>query len=136
MGASGTIELDDFIKEFDTWCDMQQLQNPHQFTPFLAWKGLFQHLEGLPMDDYHEFCDAHEADIKERHQYWLPNYFSITKGQLVASTPTPSTIITKAVKILLHLGVVAIVQLSRHGFFLLLTLSLSSLRSFSPISKV
>jgi hypothetical protein len=21
----------------------------------MAWKGLFQHLEGLPMDDYHEF---------------------------------------------------------------------------------
>jgi hypothetical protein len=27
---------------------MQQLQNLQQFTPFLAWKGLFQHLEGLP----------------------------------------------------------------------------------------
>ncbi len=28
----GTIKLDDFIQEFDTWCDMQQLQNPQQFT--------------------------------------------------------------------------------------------------------
>jgi hypothetical protein len=25
--AIGTIKLDDFIRKFDTWCDMQQLQN-------------------------------------------------------------------------------------------------------------
>jgi hypothetical protein len=46
------------------------------------------------MDDYREFCDAHEADIEEWHRYWLPNYFSITKGQLVAQTPIPLTTIT------------------------------------------
>lgn len=40
-GAVGTIELD-FIHEFDTWCDMQFLRNPTLFTPFFAWKGLFQ----------------------------------------------------------------------------------------------
>jgi hypothetical protein len=45
------------------------------------------------MDDYHEFCDAHEVDIEEWCQYWSPNYFSITKGQLVALTLTPSTTI-------------------------------------------
>ncbi|CAM6017023.1 unnamed protein product [Sphagnum balticum] len=48
------------------------------------------------MDDYHEFCDAHEADIEEWRWYWLPNYFSITKGRLAMPTPTPSTIITGA----------------------------------------
>jgi len=31
---------------------------------FLAWKGLFRYLEGPAMDDYHEFCDAHEANIE------------------------------------------------------------------------
>ncbi len=62
-----TIELDDLIREFDTQCDMQQLQNPQQFTCFLAWKGLFQHLKGLPMDDYHDFCDAHEFNIEKWH---------------------------------------------------------------------
>jgi hypothetical protein len=33
----------------------------------LSWhgKGLFQHLKGSPMDDYHEFCDAHEVNIDE-----------------------------------------------------------------------
>jgi len=32
---------------------MQMLRNARLFSPFLAWKGLFQHLEGPPMDDYH-----------------------------------------------------------------------------------
>lgn len=62
-GAVGTIELDDFMEEFDAWCDAQLLRNPERFTPFLAWKGLFQHLEGPPMDDYHEFKRAYFAEI-------------------------------------------------------------------------
>jgi hypothetical protein len=69
LGVVDTIKLNDFIREFDTWSDMQQLWNSHKFTPFLTWKGLFQYLEGPPMDDYHEFCDAHEADIEEWHRY-------------------------------------------------------------------
>jgi hypothetical protein len=28
LGAVGTIELDDFIQKFDSWCDMQQMRNP------------------------------------------------------------------------------------------------------------
>jgi hypothetical protein len=48
------------VQEFDNWCDMQQMHNPHLFTPFMAWKGLFQHLERPLMDDYHEFKHAHE----------------------------------------------------------------------------
>ncbi len=39
--AIGTIELEDFIQEFDSWCDMQMLRNARLFSPFLAWKGLF-----------------------------------------------------------------------------------------------
>ncbi len=61
----GTIELDDSIQEFKNWSDMQQMRNPQLFTPFMAWKGLFQHLKGLPMDDYHEFKCAHEIQIEE-----------------------------------------------------------------------
>ncbi len=45
------------------------------------------------MDDYHKFYDAHEAYIEEWHMNQSPNYFSITKGQLVALTPTPLTTI-------------------------------------------
>ncbi len=55
LGVVGTIELEDFIQKFDSWCDMQMLRNARLFSPFLAWKGLFQHFEGLLMDDYHEF---------------------------------------------------------------------------------
>jgi hypothetical protein len=40
-GAVGTIDLDDFIQEFDMWCDLQTLQNATWFTPFIAWKCLF-----------------------------------------------------------------------------------------------
>jgi hypothetical protein len=36
--AVGTIELEDFIQEFDSWCDMQMVRNVRLFSPFLAWK--------------------------------------------------------------------------------------------------
>lgn len=61
----GTIELDDFIQDFDTTWDMQQLWNPKLFIPFLVWKGLFQHLEGPPMDGYHEFYKVHQINIED-----------------------------------------------------------------------
>jgi hypothetical protein len=44
---------------------MQQMHNPQLFTPFMAWKGLFQHLERPFMNDYHEFKSAHEIQIEE-----------------------------------------------------------------------
>jgi hypothetical protein len=34
-GAVGTIKLEDFIQEFDSWCDMQML-HARFFSPFLA----------------------------------------------------------------------------------------------------
>ncbi len=36
LGAVGIIELEDFIQEFDSWCDMQMLRNIRLFSPFLA----------------------------------------------------------------------------------------------------
>ncbi len=63
-GVVGAIELEDFIREFDFWCDMQMLCNAKLFSPFLAWKGLFQHLEGPSMDDYHEFWKNHAVEIE------------------------------------------------------------------------
>ncbi|CAM6082310.1 unnamed protein product [Calypogeia fissa] len=84
-GAVGTIELDDFIQEFDTWCDMQMLRNAELFSPFLAWKGLFQHLEGPPMDDYHEFRKAHDMEIMAWKDYWSPKYVSMTYGGVVGT---------------------------------------------------
>jgi hypothetical protein len=40
---------------------------------------LFEHLEMLPMDDYHEFRHAHDIQI-EWWLYWCSNYVFITKG--------------------------------------------------------
>jgi hypothetical protein len=51
---------------------------------------------GPRMDDYHEFCGSHEADIEEWHCYWSLIYFYITKGWLVMPASTLSTIITRA----------------------------------------
>jgi hypothetical protein len=44
----------------------------------MVWKGLFQHLEGSPMDDYHEFKRAHEIQIEKWWLYWFPNYVFVT----------------------------------------------------------
>jgi hypothetical protein len=88
----GIIELKDFIQEFDSWCDMQMLRNARLFSPFLAWKGLFQHLEGPPMDDYHEFRRDHAVEIERCRQHWSPSYVSITHGgTTTSSTPSTST---------------------------------------------
>jgi hypothetical protein len=93
----GTIELEDFIQEFDSWCNMQMLHNTRLFSPFLAWKGLFQHLEGLPMDDYHEFRTDHAIEIEACKQHWSPSYAYIIHGGVASgrtttlSTPSTST---------------------------------------------
>ncbi len=42
----------------------------------MAWKGLFQHLEGPLTNDYHEFRCAHEIHIEEWQVYWCINYVS------------------------------------------------------------
>jgi hypothetical protein len=48
---------------------MQQMHNPQMFTPFMAWKGLFQHSKGLPIDDYHEFRHVNDIHIEEWQLY-------------------------------------------------------------------
>jgi hypothetical protein len=96
LGAVGTIKLD-FIQKFDSWCDMEMLHNARLFSPFLAWKGLFQHLEGPLMDDYHEFWRNHATKIEEWRQHWSPSYVSIihsgvaSGGTTTLSTPSTST---------------------------------------------
>jgi hypothetical protein len=71
---------------------MQMLRNTTLFSPFLAWKGLFQHLEGPPMDDYHEFWKDHVTEIEAWRQHWSPSYVSITHGGVASGgTTTPST---------------------------------------------
>jgi len=54
----------------------------------MARKGLFQHLENLFMDDYHEFKCAHDIQINEWQLYWSPNYVSITRDIVALSSAT------------------------------------------------
>jgi len=71
--------------------DMQMLRNARLFSPVLAWKGLFQHLEGPPMDDYHEFRRDHVNEIEEWRQHWSPSYVYIIYGGVASGgTITPS----------------------------------------------
>ncbi len=46
FGLVSTIELDDFIQEFNNLCDMQQMCNPQLFTPFITWKVCFNIWKG------------------------------------------------------------------------------------------
>jgi hypothetical protein len=74
---------------------MQMLSNARSFSPFLAWKRLFQHLEGPPMDDYHEFRRDHATEIDAWKQHWSPSYVSIThSGVASGGTTTSSTLST------------------------------------------
>jgi hypothetical protein len=50
-------------------------------TPFMAWKGLFQHLEGSPMDDFHEFRRAMKLRLKNGGYIGLPIMF-LSLGEL------------------------------------------------------
>jgi hypothetical protein len=50
-GAAGTIEVDDFKREFTMWCELQKSRNTN-FHPYMVWKALFGCLEGAPLADY------------------------------------------------------------------------------------
>jgi hypothetical protein len=53
------------VGQFGHLWNHQVICNPQFFTPFMAWKGLFQHLKRMPMDDYLEFKHANEIEIEE-----------------------------------------------------------------------
>jgi hypothetical protein len=52
-GAAGTIEVEDFKREFTMWCELQKSRNPN-FNPYMVWRALFGCLEGTPLADYGE----------------------------------------------------------------------------------
>jgi hypothetical protein len=79
-GRISTIELEDFMHEFECWCDEQSLKNPKGFSAFIAWKALFSHLEGAPMDDWREFAQEHAAKIEQWRAFYSPNYVPLTLG--------------------------------------------------------
>jgi hypothetical protein len=79
-GRISTMELEDFTQEFECWCDQQSLKNPDGISAFIAWKALFSHLEGAPMDDWREFAQDHVVEIEQWRAYYSPDYVPLTLG--------------------------------------------------------
>jgi hypothetical protein len=79
------------------------LRNAKLFSPFLAWKGLFQHLEGPPMDDYHEFQRDHATEIEEWRQHWFPSYVSITHSGVISDGTLHRLLLVRAHRLFPHL---------------------------------
>jgi hypothetical protein len=52
--AAGTIEVEDFKREFTMWYELQKSRNPN-FNPYMVWRALFGCVEGAPLADYGEF---------------------------------------------------------------------------------
>jgi hypothetical protein len=61
-GAAGTIEVEDFKREFTIWCELQKSRNPN-FNPYMVWRALFGCLEGAPLADYGEFEAANFTTV-------------------------------------------------------------------------
>ena len=70
-GAIGTIEVDDFKKEFTMWCELQKSSNTN-FRPYMVWKALFGCLDGAPLADYGEF--------EAWKNYYVPDYADVFGG--------------------------------------------------------
>jgi hypothetical protein len=65
LGAINTIELDDFIRKFDRYVVATRSITIYTFH---GMEGYIPTFRSQPMDDYHEFCDAHEVGIEEWHR--------------------------------------------------------------------
>jgi hypothetical protein len=75
-GAAGTIEVDDFKREFTMWCEFQKSRNTN-FHPYMVWRALFGCLEGAPLADYGEFEAAHFTGIVAWRNYYAPDFADV-----------------------------------------------------------
>jgi hypothetical protein len=75
-GASGTIEVDDFRREFIMWCELQKSRNTN-LNPYMVWRSLFGCLEGAPLADYGEFEIEHLEEITTWRQFYAPDYVDV-----------------------------------------------------------
>jgi hypothetical protein len=78
-GAAGTIEVEDFKREFTMWCELQKSRNPN-FNPYMVWKALFGCLEGAPLADYGEFEAANFTAVIAWRDFYAPNYADVFGG--------------------------------------------------------
>jgi hypothetical protein len=84
-GAAGTIEVEDFNREFTMWCELQKSRNPN-FNPYMVWRALFGCLEGAPLADYGEFEAANFTAIVVWRDFYAPNYADVFGGNPTAAS--------------------------------------------------
>jgi hypothetical protein len=75
-GAAGTIDVDDFKREFTMWYELQKSRNTN-FHPYMVWRALFGCLEGAPLADYEA---AHFTEIVAWGNYYAPDYADVFGG--------------------------------------------------------
>ena len=83
--AVGTIEVEDFKREFTMWCELQKSYNPN-FNPYMVWRALFGCLEGIPLADYGEFEAANFTVIIAWRDFYAPNYADVFGGNPKAAS--------------------------------------------------
>jgi hypothetical protein len=79
FGAAGTIEVQDFKREFTMWCELQKSRNPN-FNPYMVWRALFGCLEGALLADYGEFEAAKFTAVVAWRNFYAPNYVDVFGG--------------------------------------------------------
>jgi hypothetical protein len=84
-GAAGTIEVEDFKREFTMWCELQKSRNPN-FNPYMVWRALFGCLEGAPLADYGEFEAANFIAVVAWRDFYAPNYADVFGGNPTAAS--------------------------------------------------
>jgi hypothetical protein len=77
--AAGTIEVEDFKREFTMWCELQKSRNSN-FNPYMVWRALFGCLEGAPLADYGEFEAANFTAVIAWKDFYAPNYADVFGG--------------------------------------------------------
>jgi hypothetical protein len=85
FGAAGTIEVEDFKREFTMWCELQKSRNPN-FNPYMVWRALFGCLEGAPLADYGEFEAANFTAVVAWRDFYAPNYADVFGGNPMAAS--------------------------------------------------
>jgi hypothetical protein len=90
FSTAGTIEVDDFKREFTMWCKLQKSRNIN-FHPYMVWRALFGCLEGAPLADYEEFEAAHFIEIVAWRNYYAPDYADVFGGALRMVDPSSTS---------------------------------------------
>jgi hypothetical protein len=83
--VAGTIEVEDFKREFTMWCELQKSRNPN-FNPYMVWRALFGCPEGAPLADYGEFEAANFTTVVAWRDFYAPNYADLFGGNPKAAS--------------------------------------------------